>query len=142
MNQALQSDETLLFTYGTLQPGASYGHLLGPVIATMAARVQGVLFALPEGYPALVLGGLPGFSDGEVHGTLVTTRLTDTAWRRLDEYEDCPGDGVGGLYRRARHTVQCEDGKTQHAWIYTWNPARLEALIARGKWLRSGRFTE
>lgn len=52
------SDFVRVFVYGTLKPGeANYKrYCAGKVIDVKIALVQGKLFALPMGYPAMTLG--------------------------------------------------------------------------------------
>ncbi len=102
-----------LFTYGTLQPGASHW----PLLARQArgeprrARLPGALFDTGRGYPALRLGPGPGVS-----GWVVPLR---GGFADLDAYE-------GAGYARTR--VVLDDGTT--AWTYVWiaGTAGLRAL--------------
>ncbi|MFB2892778.1 gamma-glutamylcyclotransferase [Aerosakkonemataceae cyanobacterium BLCC-F50] len=68
MIQQLDSELVKVFVYGTLKPGESnYQYYCGgKVVAATRATVKGQLFALPLGYPAMVLG------KGVVQGYLLT----------------------------------------------------------------------
>lgn len=68
MVQQPNSELVEVFVYGTLKPGESnYQHYCGgKVVAAIRATVKGQLFALPVGYPAMVLG------EGVVQGYLLT----------------------------------------------------------------------
>lgn len=68
MVKQLNSELVQVFVYGTLKPGESnYEHYCGGrVLAATRATVKGQLFALPVGYPAMVLG------EGVVQGYLLT----------------------------------------------------------------------
>lgn len=68
MVKQLNSELVPVFVYGTLKPGESnYEHYCGSrVLAATRATVKGQLFALPVGYPAMVLG------EGVVQGYLLT----------------------------------------------------------------------
>ncbi|MGI0486085.1 gamma-glutamylcyclotransferase family protein [Pantanalinema rosaneae CENA516] len=71
-----------LFVYGTLQPGErNYRVCEAYVVASQPAIVQGCLYQLPFGYPALTLEG-----DRSIHGMLFS--FTDpTALVILDQFE-------------------------------------------------------
>ncbi|MCC5614413.1 gamma-glutamylcyclotransferase [Nostoc sp. CHAB 5836] len=62
------SDLVWVFVYGTLKPGeANYKkYCAGKVVGVKKAFVQGKLFALPMGYPAMTLG------DSHVYGYLLS----------------------------------------------------------------------
>jgi gamma-glutamylcyclotransferase (GGCT)/AIG2-like uncharacterized protein YtfP len=62
------SDLVWVFVYGTLKPGeANYKkYCAGKVVNVKRAFVQGKLFALPMGYPAMTLG------DSQVYGYLLS----------------------------------------------------------------------
>jgi gamma-glutamylcyclotransferase (GGCT)/AIG2-like uncharacterized protein YtfP len=72
-----------IFVYGTLKPGEeNYAkYCAGKVIDTKPAYALGELFALPQGYPAMIKG------DNRVYGYLLT--FTDVeVLTELDELED------------------------------------------------------
>ncbi len=123
------SPETPLFVYGSLLLGQrSDGYLGG--LERWPARVQGALYRLPAGYPALVVhrSVIPGASwvQGELVALEHARRLTV-----LDLYE-----GVGrGLFRRELHQVQSGQ-RSVHAWVYTMSAGAVQA--ARGTVLRGG----
>jgi len=139
--------ETRLFVYGTLMPGQERHDLLaGWVGEKQPGTLNGWLFGLPEGYPALVLPAhtlhgelLPG-EPRPVHGVLCTCRDDASLFETLDRYEDSvPGD-PDSLYVRARVDV-AEDGEgVVRAWAYVWNPARLVEILGRGMHLPEGRW--
>lgn len=90
-----------LFVYGTLRSDAPNAGLLG-ARRREAAVVSGALYAMPAGYPALVLDG-----EGEVRGELVHD-IDEQVLKVLDRYEDVPG----GLYRRVEIPARCGDTVT------------------------------
>lgn len=62
------SDLVRVFVYGTLKPGETNykRYCIAKVVDVKRAFVQGKLFALPMGYPAMTLG------DTQVHGYLLS----------------------------------------------------------------------
>ncbi|NJL60905.1 MAG: gamma-glutamylcyclotransferase [Methylacidiphilales bacterium] len=72
-----------VFVYGTLKPGeANYPkYCAGKVVDAKPAYALGQLFALPQGYPAMIKG------DNQVYGYLLTFAHTE-ALTELDELED------------------------------------------------------
>ena len=118
-----------LFVYGTLCSGEEQAQLLGDA-PRRKATVKGELYALPAGYPALVLGG-----SEPVHGELVELR-DPRILSLLDAYE-----GVHeGLY--ARVTCDVRVGlRIERAWVYTMDAARARTgrKIADGKFRSTSR---
>ncbi len=121
--------DTPLFVYGSLLLGQrADGYLTG--LERWPARIQGGLYRLPAGYPALVVQKpiVPGapWVQGELVALDHPRRL-----KVLDLYE-----GVQrGLFRRELHQVQSGPRST-HAWVYTMHPRHIHA--ARGTLLRGG----
>lgn len=114
-----------LFVYGTLMTGGSQAGLLGRA-PRRTARVHGTLYRLPEGYPAMALGG-----SGWVHGELVEDAATPTILTVLDQYE-----GVAqGLYSRVLVTVHTQLRRVQAwAWVMSSPHRRGGKLIVDGRW--------
>lgn len=116
-----------LFVYGTLRTGEPQAALLG-ALPRVPAWVKGALYALPAGYPAMVLG-----AEGRVRGELVDAP-EERLLRLLDRYE-----GVDeGLYRR----VACEVHvglRVVSGWTYAMEAARARTgrLVPDGRWRRS-----
>ena len=113
-----------LFVYGTLMEAEAQAGLLAGM-RRVPARVQGRLFRMPAGYPALVLG-----PEAWVHGELVD--LTEP--RRLpilDTYE-----GVEeGLYERVQVPVWI-GLRTLDAWTWVMTDPEGQGGIAlpSGRW--------
>jgi gamma-glutamylcyclotransferase (GGCT)/AIG2-like uncharacterized protein YtfP len=113
-----------LFVYGTLRTGESQAPLLG-TLERRPAWVRGQLYALPAGYPAVVLG-----AEGRVHGELVAAP-DERLLALLDRYE-----GVDeGLYER----VQCEVHlglRSALGWVYAMSASRARSgrLVRDGRW--------
>lgn len=115
---------TDLFVYGTLMSGHAKAPLLG-ARPRHDARVEGTLYDLPAGYPALVLGGTEW-----VHGEVVQ-EVDDALLRLLDHYE-----GVDeGLYRRVQVSLRW-GLRARLVWTYVMDhPERRGGkLIASGRW--------
>ncbi len=113
-----------LFVYGTLLGGAPQGALLAGRHRAKAS-VRGTLYALPAGYPALVLRG-----EGEVHGELIEG-LDARLMALLDQYE-----GVAeGLYQRVQLDVDVGLHR-ERAWAYVMRaPERRGGReIPDGRW--------
>lgn len=138
-----------LFVYGTLMPGQRQDQLLKPWVSNpRAAAVEGWLFALPAGYPALVLpdesGTWPGstpappWSPRRVPGVLLDVEGGEQIWEQIDAYEDCrPAEPETSLYLRELRPVAVA-GAHNHAWVYTWNPRRLSELLTIGRAIAGG----
>lgn len=112
-----------LFVYGTLMRHADRGFMLSG-LRRRPARTQGLLFALPAGYPALAAGSRTVFGE-------LIEGVSNPMLSILDAYE-----GVGaGLYERRRINVQVD---TEHinAWAYCMDDARERG----GRLLPRGRF--
>ncbi len=113
-----------LFVYGTLQADGPAAALLRGLPRERAV-VLGRLYALPAGYPAMVVGG-----EAEVHGELIR-EVDPRTLAVIDAYE-----GVGeGLYRR--ETVRAWFGLRQGpAWAYVMDDptARGGRLLPGGRW--------
>jgi gamma-glutamylcyclotransferase (GGCT)/AIG2-like uncharacterized protein YtfP len=114
-----------LFIYGTLMQGQSLeGYLAG--LSPRPARVQGQLFRLPAGYPALVQNN----QDNWVHGELVSL---PTMSRLTVLYMI---EGVNkGLFSRKKIPVHLSS-QTLHAWAYVMSLQKIESM--RGQPLPSG----
>lgn len=115
-----------LFVYGTLQRGQPHHALLSDCRYLGPARVQGSLYALPEGSPAATPEGL-----GVVHGELYELpEYAEFLLRELDAYEAVDQ----GLFVRTR--VRVGD---REAWVYWAGPA-LRTSLAALRPLEGGRW--
>lgn len=119
-----------LFVYGTLMAGGVAAGMVEPC-ERRAATVRGALYHLPDGYPALVLGG-----EDDVHGEL----LSGVDLRRLDVLDAYEGVEQG-LFQRVEVEVSAVDprrrGRTVSAWAWVMAPHQ----VARGRRVPSGRWT-
>lgn len=129
----MEALDTPLFVYGSLLLGQRGDGYLGG-LERWPARVQGALYRLPAGYPALVVhrSVVPGAT--WVQGELV--RLDRPGRLKvLDIYE-----GVErGLFRRQLFQVQSGQ-RSVHAWVYTMSATAIQGQRALrlkgGDWRR------
>ncbi len=115
-----------LFVYGTLMHGGERAGLLGAALR-QRATLQGRLYHLPAGYPALELG-----TAGTVHGELVDAP-SDRVLALLDHIE-----GVAdGLFVRSEVDVTLGLRRVR-AWVFAMDAPRLRGgrLIPNGRWVQ------
>ena len=123
-----------IFVYDTLKPGESNykRYCTGQVVAEKRAIAYGQLFALPVGYPAMILGNSP------VQGFLL--EFTNPAILEiLDQLEDYDPNrpATQNLYNRQEIAVFTPDKKPLGtAWIYLMTVEQVHRL--RGVLLPSG----
>lgn len=123
-----------VFVYGTLQQGfANYG-IIAPYCQTIRpARLQGVLYDLPFGYPAAIDGA------GVITGEVVTLCPVGPALLVLDKLEDYYGPGCAdNVYNRVVREVILTGGERVAAYVYLWSKpqelAMLGVINRQGKW--------
>jgi gamma-glutamylcyclotransferase (GGCT)/AIG2-like uncharacterized protein YtfP len=132
-----------MFFYGTLKRGGSNHAYCRGGLVTAEARVEGLLYDLPQGYPALVVpeasvlavgtgdplrdarGGaaldrpeLPEPGEPHVHGELYTFDDPEERLPSLDELEDFSPDDPLSPYRRVLVPVRPDGGGVALAWAY------------------------
>lgn len=120
---------TSLFVYGTQLSAHEQGGYLARV-PRAPAWVDGRLYDLPAGYPALVVDVGAGEERLRVWGELAGP-VDEPVLALLDLCE-----GVGqGLFERRTIEVHCGP-RAQRAWAYVMDPARARAgrLLAHGRW--------
>ena len=127
-----------IFVYGTLKPDESaYEKYCAPhVTQTEDAVMQGQLFHLPQGYPAMTAGDL------WVTGALLTLR-DKAAIARIDQFEDYDParPAASNLYQRLQRPVfSSVQQSLGTAWVYLMTPARVDTLggvlVDTGIWSR------
>lgn len=134
MDFSLGSSELRVFVYGTLKPGEiNYQrYCAGKVSQEQPAIAQGQLFALPMGYPAMVVG------NGWVSGFLLS--FPDSAILRvLDELEDYVPGRSPELNEYQRQLIEVFDPEMRslgQAWAYFMTLKRVHQL--QGRFLPSG----
>jgi len=132
-----------MFFYGTLKRGGSNHAYCRGGRMTAQARVEGLLYDLPQGYPALVVPeasvlavgtgdplrdargadalhhpDLPEPREPYVHGEIYTFDDPEERLRSLDELEEfTPGDPLSP-YRRVLVPVGPDGGGVTLAWAY------------------------
>jgi gamma-glutamylcyclotransferase (GGCT)/AIG2-like uncharacterized protein YtfP len=132
-----------LFVYGTLKPGELSYHLCAAqVLQARPAAIEGQIYHLPLGYPAVTLE-----QPGTVLGTLLSF-ADDSILAELDDYEahapevlerHVPGVSIDQVqYRREQVQTYSENLSCplQPAWIYTMTRSQVDSL--RGVVIPSG----
>ncbi|MEH1955235.1 gamma-glutamylcyclotransferase family protein [Nostoc sp.] len=120
------SDLARVFVYGTLKPGeANYKrYCTGKVVDVKRAFVQGKLFALPMGYPAMTLG------DGQVYGYLLSF-FNPKILNELDVLEDYQANRQTpeNLYNREIIEVyEPQSPSSSWAWVYLMTLQQVDQL--------------
>jgi len=123
-----------VFVYGTLKPGEENfdRYCKNWVTESQEATVQGRLFALPAGYPAITVG------NNKVYGFLLSF-IDSAVLALLDELEgyDPSRSPSQNDYLRVETPVSSLDqNPLGRAWIYQMQPEQIAQ--ARGIWLPEG----
>lgn len=113
-----------LFTYGSLQPGGQYAHLLSAAgndwqPATVTGFVDRDGWGHSVGYPALILHA----RGKQIPGKVITSSTLQKLWPQLDDFE-------GHAYQRIKTTISLADGSQVEAYIYCLHKA-LQIEIKR-----------
>ncbi|MCL6634359.1 MAG: gamma-glutamylcyclotransferase [Peptococcaceae bacterium] len=121
-----------LFAYGTLMSGFGNHerYLGGRVLKIERATVEGELYHLRYGYPALVPGA------GRVAGELILVKDLEALLPQLDALEDYFGPGEDNMYERVEVEALTESGEKIRA--YTYRYARLKELEKKGLRVKGG----
>lgn len=104
-----------VFVYGTLMEGfGNYRCYLASRVSGIAkGNTAGLLYHLPEGYPALVRG------DKRVWGEVMV--LTDaSALKKMDQLEGYVEGRASNLYERERRIAVLENGEAVECWAYIY----------------------
>lgn len=106
-------------------------YLEGRVSRITPGRTCGLLYHLPEGYPAL----LPG--NETVVGEIMEP-VDEDLLQTLDWLEDYDEQGSDNLYTRELRSVLTDDGEKATCWIYIYNNERYArekgTLVPGGDW--------
>ena len=96
-------------------------------------RFRGCLYDLGE-FPGVILSAA---DTGTVEVEIFRLLDPDTAWLRLDDYEDCHAeDPHGGMFHRAVLQVERSSGPPLAAWVYLYNKPVAESLrVISGIWV-------
>jgi gamma-glutamylcyclotransferase (GGCT)/AIG2-like uncharacterized protein YtfP len=127
-----------MFVYGTLKPGEAYHerYCRPHLVQATPARVQGRLYHLPMGYPALT----------DEAGWVVGTRLQlrdAAALAAMDAFEgyDPERSPVDNAYTRQWRSVCAIDGTALgSAWMYVMAVARVHHH--QGVWIPTGVWSQ
>ncbi len=117
----------IVFVYGTLKPNeANYAkYCAGKAISEQKAIAYGELFALPMGYPAMILG------NQQIHGYLLSFPEVSIL-ESLDDLEDyqCDRPATENAYNRYEIEVFDLEGKYFGlAWAYFMTLAQVTKLV-------------
>lgn len=120
------SDLVRVFVYGTLKPGeANYKkYCAGKVVDVKRAFVQGKLFALPMGYPAMTLG------DNQVYGYLLSFS-NPRVLNELDVLENYQPTRQPSENLYNRQTIEVYEPQSTSlglAWVYLMALEQVEQL--------------
>ena len=107
-----------IFVYGTLMKGfRNYRRYLeGRINRIIPGKTYGLLYHLPEGYPAL----LPG--NETVVGEIMEP-VDKKLLKLLDRLEGYDELGEGNLYDRGKRKILTENGELE-CWIYVYTDER------------------
>ena len=130
-----------IFVYGTLKPKElNFQRLCQPYVSDCyPATTQGQLYALPEGYPAMVLPTLET-PTSSVKGYVLLFEQAGIL-QALDELEGYDPCGEGCLNEYDRCQVRVVDATTQRsdsAWAYVMTLRKIQQrgglLVSDGCW--------
>ena len=129
--------DTKVFVYGTLKPGELYhAQYCKGMVGSCEAIVQGKLFDLSLGYPAMTLG------NDWVYGVLLTF-ATSNILSRLDQLEDFDPDrpATENDYQRQEVAVfDLQQRSLGSAWTYLMSWEQVQGL--GGIWLPNGTWAK
>jgi gamma-glutamylcyclotransferase (GGCT)/AIG2-like uncharacterized protein YtfP len=123
-----------VFVYGTLKPGEENypKYCAGKVVETKPAYALGELFALPQGYPAMIKG------DNQVYGYLLKFAHAEIL-NELDELEDYhpSRQNSENLYNREQIEIFTLESKIEIPSLNqkSWNQALLEKVSLGNAWV-------
>lgn len=108
-----------VFVYGTLMKGFwNYKRYLeGRISRITPGRTHGLLYHLPEGYPALLEGN--SIVEGEI-----MEPVDENLLKSLDRLEGYSKWSNNNLYIREVRNILTEDGEEVSCWIYIYTAER------------------
>lgn len=122
-----------VFVYGTLMKGFwNYKWLLeGRIKRITPGRIHGLLYHLPQGYPALLRGN--EIIEGEV-----MEPVDENLLKSLDRLEGYDRQRSNNLYVREARSIMTEDGREVTCWVYFYVDERYAKengiLVPNGSW--------
>jgi len=122
-----------VFVYGTLMKNFwNYKRYLeGRISRITPGKTYGLLYHLPEGYPALIAGN--GIVEGEIIEPVDKNLLKSLD--RLEGYAEWRSDN---LYIREKRNILTENGEEVACWIYIYTDERYARengiLVPDGNW--------
>jgi gamma-glutamylcyclotransferase (GGCT)/AIG2-like uncharacterized protein YtfP len=125
-----------VFVYGTLRRGQRYYPQIADwVESAEPATAKGILYHLPDGYPAMVPG------EGTVQGELLTLRDSEAAIAVMDQIEGYDGAGKENEYVRITGTAMTKNGCCScQMYIY---PQERKVWLARcAHWIPEGDWVQ
>lgn len=135
-DKGLTNSETCInkvFVYGTLMKGF-WNHeryLEGRISRITPAKTQGLLYHLPEGYPAFLEG------DGIVIGEVIEP-VDENLLESLDRLEGYRKWSSNNLYVRDKKKVLTKDGKESICWVYIYAKEeyakKIGTPVPNGNW--------
>jgi len=122
-----------VFVYGTLMQNFSNykRYLKGRINRVMSGTTSGLLYHLPEGYPALIAGNQP------IKGEIIEP-VDEKLLQILDRLEDYAEGRNSNLYVREVRNILTEDGEEVACWVYIYANERYAQengiLVPDGDW--------
>ena len=124
-----------IFVYGSLLKDF-WNHdrvLKNRVRSIKKGTIQGELYHLPAGYPAITSGS------NLIHGEVCT--LTHSKHlKSIDLLEGYTGDSNIDLYTREKRTVTFPDGSTTECWVYIYMDESY--VTQKGKYIAHGDWSK
>ena len=123
-----------IFVYGTLKPGEAYyqRYCQGSAVSATPAQVQGALYHLPQGYPALTFG------EHRVRGSLLHL-VKGASLNEIDQFEsyDPALEPTQNEYQRLAWPVMDLRGQLlEYAWMYVMAGSKVSRY--GGVWIPTG----
>lgn len=125
-----------VFVYGTLMSGFNNHFVVSDyAISTGVGEIEGIIYHLPEGYPAIISGL------GRVKGEVLTLKEVEEALKAMDILEDYKEDRENNLYERVVVHVQTASGSVE-AFCYFWPESNKKYLEETGIYIKSGSWRD
>lgn len=134
-NEVIYNEKRLygVFVYGTLMKGFwNYRRYLeGKISYVASGKTQGLLYHLPERYPALITG------NKLVEGEIIEP-IDENLLKTLDRLEGYSEQRSKNLYTREVRNVWTKDGNEVPCWVYVYSDVRYAQengiLVLSGNW--------